>query len=65
MLQGEEISLIEGDIFGEFKISSTKINKKEVKLLAPISPPNIINRVKLQKHAEESGKDCPDKLLYF
>ncbi len=66
VLQGEEISLIEGDIFGEFKISSTKINKKEVKLLAPISPPNIIAiGLNYKKHAEESGKDCPDKPLIF
>ena len=66
VLQGEEISLIEGDIFGEFKISSTKTNRKEVKLLAPISPPNIIAiGLNYKKHAEESGKDCPDKPLIF
>ncbi len=65
-IKGEEISLIKGDIFNEFIVSSEKIKREEVKLLAPLVPPDIIAiGLNYKKHAEESGQSFPDKPLIF
>lgn len=66
VLQGEEISLIEGDIFGEFVISSKMVNRGDVNLLAPVDPPNIIAiGLNYRKHADESGQSYPEEPLIF
>lgn len=66
VLQGDNINIVEDDIFDKFKISSTIINREEVKLLAPIVPPNIIAiGLNYKKHADESGRDYPEKPLVF
>ena len=66
MLQGEEISLIEGDIFGEFVICSEMVNRGDVNLLAPVDPPNIIAiGLNYRKHADESGQSYPEAPLIF
>ena len=66
MLQGEEIRTIEGNIFGEFVISSRKFDRGEVKLLAPVDPPNIIAiGLNYRKHADESGQSYPEAPLIF
>jgi len=41
-LEDEEVFPIEGDIFGDFKLRLQSIKREEVKLLAPVNPPNII-----------------------
>ncbi len=66
VLQGDDINIVEDDIFDKFKISSTRINREEVKLLAPIVPPNLIAiGLNYKKHADESGRDYPEKPLIF
>ncbi|GAB4112349.1 MAG: fumarylacetoacetate hydrolase family protein [Candidatus Caldatribacteriota bacterium] len=66
VIKGEEISLIKGDIFNEFIVSSEKIKREEVRLLAPLAPPDIIAiGLNYKKHAEESGQNYPDKPLIF
>lgn len=66
VLKGEEIRTIEGNIFEEFVVGSKSINKVDVKLLLPVTPPNIIAiGLNYKKHADESGQDYPDKPLIF
>jgi len=66
VLKEEEIRLIKGDIFNEFIVGSSKIRREEVKLLAPVVPPNIIAiGLNYKKHAEESGKSYPVQPVIF
>ena len=65
-LEDEEVFPIEGDIFGDFKLRLQSIKREEVKLLAPINPPNIIAiGLNYRKHAEESGLGYPEKPVIF
>ncbi len=65
-LSDKQIFLIEGDIFNEYKITSEKITLKDVELLSPVQPPNVIAiGVNYKKHAKESGHDLPDKPVIF
>lgn len=66
VLQGEEIRTIEGDIFEEFVVRSEGISRREVNLLSPVNPPNIIAiGLNYKEHADESGQDYPESLLIF
>lgn len=66
VLEGEEIRVIEGDVFDEFVIGEKIVSRGEVKLLAPVAPPNIIAiGLNYKKHADESGQSYPDKPLIF
>lgn len=65
-LESEEIFPIEGDVFGDFRLRSQPIKKEEVKLLAPVNPPNIIAiGLNYRKHAQESGLAYPEKPVIF
>lgn len=65
-LESEEIFPIEGDVFGDFRLRSQPIKRKEVKLLAPVNPPNIIAiGLNYRKHAQESGLAYPEKPVIF
>ncbi len=66
VLKEGEINPLEGDIFDKFVVSSPKIRREEVKLLAPVAPPNIIAiGLNYKKHADESGQTYPEKPLIF
>ena len=65
-LEENNIFPIEGDIFGDFKLKSQSIKRDEVKLLAPVNPPNIIAiGLNYKKHAIESGHDFPERPIIF
>lgn len=65
-LEVEEIFPIEGDVFGDFKLIAKPIKRKEVKLLAPVNPPDIIAiGLNYRKHAEEGGFSFPKKPVIF
>lgn len=65
-LESEEIFPIEGDVFGDFRLRSQPIKREEVKLLAPVNPPNIIAiGLNYRKHAQESGLAYPEKPVIF
>ena len=65
-LENEQIFPIEGDVFGDFKLITEPIKREEVKLLAPVNPPNIIAiGLNYKKHAQESGHDYPKKPVIF
>ena len=66
---GEQIDdrtarLIEGDLFGDFKVSSRTAMVR--RLLAPVQPVNFIAiGLNYHKHAEESGMPIPKEPLVF
>jgi len=65
-LEGENIFPIEGELFGDFRIKPLPIKKEEVKLLAPLTPPNIIAiGLNYKKHAREAGHVFPKKPVIF
>lgn len=64
--ENEQIFPIEGDVFGDFKLITKPIKRKEVKLLAPVNPPDIIAiGLNYRKHAEESSFNLPKKPVIF
>ncbi|MBC7320539.1 fumarylacetoacetate hydrolase family protein, partial [bacterium] len=66
IFKGDFIQRLEGDIFQAIQFSDIKDRRDEVKLLAPVSPPNIIAiGLNYRKHAEESGQGYPDKPIIF
>jgi len=65
-LEDEKIFPIVGDVFGDFKLESKSIKREEVKLLAPVNPPDIIAiGLNYRKHAQESGHGYPEKPVIF
>lgn len=42
VLDGEELRVIEGDLFGNHKVTSVKRKLGEVKLLHPVAPPKVL-----------------------
>jgi 2-keto-4-pentenoate hydratase/2-oxohepta-3-ene-1,7-dioic acid hydratase in catechol pathway len=55
---------IAGDILGSFKVTDKAV--KPGKLLAPVSPPNILAiGLNYKKHAEEGGKGVPERPMLF
>jgi len=66
VLEEREINQIEGDVFGTFSLSSHKVKREEVKLLAPVVPPDIIGiGLNYKGHADEGGLAYPEKPLIF
>lgn len=65
VLRGNYVIPIEGDIFGKHK-KLEKCSLSEVKLLAPVEPPNIICLgLNYRAHAEESGLKIPERPSFF
>jgi 2-keto-4-pentenoate hydratase/2-oxohepta-3-ene-1,7-dioic acid hydratase in catechol pathway len=42
LLQGEEIQVVRGDLFGEHRVTSARVELSEVRLLAPVDPSKVI-----------------------
>lgn len=60
------IQRVEGNIYQSIQYSNIKDSIDEVKLLAPVAPPNIIAiGLNYRKHAKESGMAYPDKPVIF
>lgn len=65
-LSDNQVYKIKGDIFSNYQITSEKIPLKDVKLLSPVQPPNIIAiGINYKKHAKESGHNLPEKPVIF
>jgi 2-keto-4-pentenoate hydratase/2-oxohepta-3-ene-1,7-dioic acid hydratase in catechol pathway len=55
---------ITGDLFGPFRVTDRVV--KPGKILAPVSPPNILAiGLNYRKHAEEGGKGVPERPMLF
>ncbi len=60
------VKRIEGDIFGEFKVSANELALDEVELLSPVEPSNIIAiGLNYQRHATETGHQFPERPVIF
>jgi len=66
ILEHSEISQIEGDIFGNWKRTGSNLKLENVRLLAPIKPPNILAiGLNYKAHAKESGHPIPHAPVLF
>lgn len=66
VLEEKNIYKIIGDIFSEYRITEEKRNADEVRIIAPVQPPNIIAvGLNYRKHALESGHELPDRPVLF
>lgn len=64
--EGSSIKVIEGDIFGEWKKTKCVLSLDDVKLLAPVEPPNIIALgLNYKEHAKESNENVPAAPVVF
>ncbi len=65
-VEDDGFHLIEGSVFGEFKVTDTVVPTDKAKLLAPVDPPQIIAiGLNYRRHAVESGFAVPDLPLLF
>jgi len=64
--EGGAIKAIAGDIFGSFAVTGEEYDFKDVKVLTPVDPPNIIAiGLNYKSHAGESGHDLPERPVIF
>lgn len=65
-LKTKNIYYLEGNIYGDYKVTSKQVKKESVDILSPIEPPNIIGiGSNYKKHAMEINKSYPEKPLIF
>ena len=66
LVQGDGVSVVRGDFCGRWSETRERLPLKEVTLLAPVAPPNILCLGRNYKaHAEESGDNVPKAPLLF
>ena len=66
IINNNEVSIISGNILGVWEQTGQTVNLDDIKLLAPIIPPNILAIGRNYKaHAEESGSDLPKEPPLF
>jgi len=66
VLSGDAIEILEGTPFGAIRRTGQTTDLREVKLLAPVEPPNVIALgLNYRRHAEESGMAMPDHPMLF
>jgi len=67
LLEGKDIvRLIQGDIFGEWEPTGETVPLGQVRLLAPVAPPNVIAiGLNYRKHAIESQMAIPERPVIF
>ncbi|MFN2341446.1 MAG: fumarylacetoacetate hydrolase family protein [Halanaerobium sp.] len=66
ILKDKEVFELEGDLFSSFSLGQKIAELEEVKLLAPIKPPNIIAiGLNYRQHAEETGAQIPERPVIF
>ncbi len=62
----DTLRLIEGDVFGDWSPTDRILALADVRLLAPVDPPNVIAiGLNYRKHAEESGMPIPERPVIF
>lgn len=66
VVEGDVLRPIEGDIFGSWKATSASLPLAQVKLLAPVDPPNVYAiGLNYRLHAEESKMALPERPIIF
>lgn len=65
-INGDKIKKITGDIYGDYELTNIEFSIKEVELIHPVDPPNIIAiGLNYRKHARESGHELPERPVIF
>jgi len=63
---GTHLTVIDGSVFGGFKLHKRTYKLKEVVLLHPVDPGDIVAiGVNYRSHAAESGAETPDRPIVF
>ena len=66
ILKGETVFELEGDVFSEFSQGKKVAELDQLKLLAPVQPPNIIAiGLNYRQHAVETGAEIPERPVVF
>src|SRR6056297_1625970 len=66
VLKDDRIFKVKGDLFSDFSSGSEIAELDDVKLLAPIIPPNIIAiGLNYRQHAVETGAEIPERPVVF
>lgn len=66
VVEGNSVKAVEGNVFGEHKITDEKYDLKSVKLLAPVEPSKVMCiGLNYSDHAKEFGKPIPAEPLLF
>lgn len=66
VLDGEELQVIRGDLFGSWEMTPTRYSLSSVKLLAPVVPVNILAiGLNYRAHANETNMPIPDHPVLF
>jgi 2-keto-4-pentenoate hydratase/2-oxohepta-3-ene-1,7-dioic acid hydratase in catechol pathway len=66
LVEGDALRPIEGDILGEWTPGDLTVPMADVKLLAPVDPPQIVAiGLNYRRHASEAGMALPDAPLIF
>ncbi len=59
-------ALIEGDLFGEWRVTDRVVSPERATLLAPVAPPNVLAiGLNYRAHAKESGHPLPERPVLF
>lgn len=66
VLDNEQIQIVTGDIFGDFKVNGEKVALLDVQILPPVVPTKVVCLgLNYLKHAQEIGFDIPSEPLLF
>jgi len=66
ILDGDTIDVIDGEPFDDINTTGEKVRLSQARLLAPVTPPNVIAiGLNYRRHAEESGMAIPDHPQMF
>lgn len=66
VIENNEIMLIEGDIFGDFVVTDTRVSLDEIKILPPVVPSKAVCiGLNYHDHIEETNSKVPDRPVVF
>ncbi|KUO64824.1 MAG: hypothetical protein APF84_18850 [Gracilibacter sp. BRH_c7a] len=66
IVEGNSIKTVEGNIFGEHKVTDESYNLDDVKLLSPVEPSKLLCiGLNYSDHAKEFGKPIPEEPMLF
>ncbi len=66
LVAGDELTLIAGDLFGDWRPTDQRVRLDTVRLLAPVCPPTLFAiGLNYRGHAHETGDPLPDHPVVF
>jgi len=65
-LDGAELALVRGDVYGDFEVSDRRVKMSEVEVLAPTAPSKVVALgLNYRDHAKEMGQPIPEEPIVF